>query len=72
MSSCSEKEEAANLLIAKGADVSAQDYYGRSPLISAINSGMVKVVEKLIQNGADGKLVHMFNKFSLSGEISLE
>lgn len=55
------KEEAAILLIAKGADVSAQDYYGRTPLINAINAGMVKVVEKLIQNGVDGKLAYKLN-----------
>lgn len=50
------KKDVANLLIAKGADVSAEDSYGKTPLISAIESGMITTIDKLIKNGADGKL----------------
>lgn len=49
-----DRKDVANLLIAKGADVSAEDSFGRTPLVTAINKGMKNVIENLIQKGANG------------------
>lgn len=47
------------MLIEKGADVSAKDYVGRSPLYTAIRKNMITTVDKLMINGADGKLYEL-------------
>lgn len=51
------KEDVANLLIAHDADVSVQDYSGKTPLMCAISAGMVKTVENILKKGVDGKLI---------------
>ena len=45
--------KAACKLIERGADVSAQDKYGKTPLHLASQSGQVDVVRMLIEHGAD-------------------
>ena len=48
--------EAVAALISHGADVNARDQYGRTPLMRASGYGRAKVVEALLDAGADKQL----------------
>ena len=50
------KIEAVAALISHGADVNARDEYGKTPLMQASYYGYAKVVEALLDAGADKEL----------------
>jgi len=56
--------EELNLLIQNGANPNLKDYYGNTPLWTAlINSkGKFEIVKKLIENGADMKIENNYGK----------
>ena len=61
-------------LIAAGADVNHADQYGKRPLSEAMEMGLYDAVIKLIEAGADLRLVeiHKFWRFHEDTEISFE
>jgi hypothetical protein len=50
---CINNEKIVSLLIANGADISAKNKGGNTPLLYAINNGNNKIAEMLIKSGAD-------------------
>jgi len=66
------KKEIVELLIAKGADVNAKDHQGQTPLRLAIfkeDSG--EMAKLLLNNGADGNILSLSDKWSQWGETIL-
>lgn len=54
------------LLVQKGANISAFDVEGMTPLLSAVRNGHMEVLEYLIDNGADVKVKNFYNGTALS------